>query len=91
LVPCGLNEEEEKRLGHLAERAFEALGCVGWGRVDVMRDSRGRFWLLEVNTIPGMTGHSLVPMAARAKGMDMSELVTKILQQTLVDFSEERI
>jgi D-alanine-D-alanine ligase len=91
LLPCGLNAEEEKSLGHLAERAFEALGCDGWGRVDVMRDSRGRFWLLEVNTIPGMTGHSLVPMAAQAKGVDMSELVTKILQQTLIDFSEERI
>lgn len=90
LVPCGLSAEEETSLGHLAERAFEALGCDGWGRVDVMRDSRGRYWLLEVNTTPGMTSHSLVPMAAQAKGLDMSELVTTILQQTLEDLNAEQ-
>lgn len=83
LLPCGLSAEEEKGLGNLARRAFKALGCSGWGRVDVMRDAQGQFWLLEVNTTPGMTSHSLVPMAAKAKGMSMSELVVKILEQTL--------
>lgn len=82
LLPSGLSKEEEKSIANLAERAFTALGCTGWGRVDLMRDSQGRFWLLEVNTIPGMTNHSLVPMAARAKGMCMSELVVNILMQT---------
>lgn len=89
LLPCGLNEEEEKSVRHLAERAFTALGCSGWGRVDVMRDARGRFWLLEVNTIPGMTDHSLVPMAARADGMSFEELVVEILIQTLSATSSE--
>lgn len=83
LLPCGLSKEEEENLGHLAERAFLALGCSGWGRVDVMRDSRGQFWLLEVNTIPGMTDHSLVPMAAKAQGMEFDDLVLAILEQTL--------
>lgn len=82
LLPCGLAEEEEQSLGNLAERAFSALGCQGWGRVDVMRDSRGRFWLLEVNTIPGMTSHSLVPMAAKAAGYSFEDLLTQILIQT---------
>ena len=88
LLPCGLTEEEEKSLGNLAERAFSALGCTGWGRVDVMRDHMGRFWLLEVNTIPGMTNHSLVPMAARAQGLSISHLVVRILQQTLAEQNE---
>ena len=83
LLPSGLSEEDEKTLAALSEKAFSALGCSGWGRVDVMRDLRGQFWLLEVNTIPGMTDHSLVPMAANAKGMGMAELVTRILMQTL--------
>lgn len=85
LLPSGLNDEEEKSLGNLAERAFSALGCSGWGRVDVMRDGKGRYWLLEVNTIPGMTDHSLVPMAARAAGMSFEELVVSILKQTLTN------
>ncbi len=83
LLPSGLSEEEEKSIGRLSERAFSALGCSGWGRVDVMKDARGRFWLLEVNTIPGMTDHSLVPMSARAAGISFEELVVRILQQTL--------
>ena len=82
LLPSGLSEEEEQSVGNLAERAFAALGCTGWGRVDVMRDSKGRFWLLEVNTIPGMTDHSLVPMAAKAAGISFEELVVSILKQT---------
>ena len=83
LLPSGLSEEEEQSVGNLAERAFSALGCTGWGRVDVMRDSKGRFWLLEVNTIPGMTDHSLVPMAAQKAGINFEELVVSILKQTL--------
>lgn len=83
LLPSGLNQDDEKSLGNLAERAFSALGCDGWGRVDVMRDGKGQFWLLEVNTIPGMTDHSLVPMAAKAAGITFDELVVSILEQTL--------
>ncbi len=82
-LPSGLTAEEEKSVGNLAQRAFESLGCNGWGRVDVMRDSKGRFWLLEVNTIPGMTDHSLVPMAAKAAGLSFEELVVTILNQTI--------
>jgi len=55
------------------------VGCTGWGRVDAMRDADGTFWLLEVNTVPGMTGHSLVPMAAKAAGISFDELVLEIL------------
>jgi D-alanine-D-alanine ligase len=67
-------------MGALALRAFRSLGCAVWGRVDVMRDSSGRFYVLEVNTIPGMTSHSLVPMAARTAGMDIQALVGRILE-----------
>lgn len=91
ILPAGLTEEEEKSLGNLAVKAFQALDCGGWGRVDVMRDVKGRFWLLEVNTIPGMTDHSLVPMAAKAKGMTMPELVTRIVAQTLAKQEEGQI
>lgn len=82
-IPCGLDADEEAALQALALQAFEAVGCSGWGRVDVMRDQEGRFWLLEVNTVPGMTDHSLVPMAAQAAGMDFTSLVLDILAQTL--------
>lgn len=81
--PCDLPEAEEKPLRELCRRAFFALGCSGWGRVDLLLDAAGKPWLLEANTVPGMTAHSLVPMAARATGMDFSELVTTILAQTL--------
>ena len=60
--------------------AFRSLGCSVWGRVDAMRDSDGRFYVLEVNTIPGMTSHSLVPMAARQAGMDVPTLVERIVE-----------
>jgi D-alanine-D-alanine ligase len=82
-VPCGLPEAEEKYLQELSVAAFRVLGCRSWGRVDVMRDTNGDFWLLEVNTVPGMTDHSLVPMAARAAGMSFPELVVRILVDTL--------
>jgi D-alanine-D-alanine ligase len=77
--PSGLTAEEERVVGSLAQAAFRSLGCEGWGRVDTMRDSDGNFYVLEVNTIPGMTSHSLVPMAAREAGMDVPALVERIL------------
>ena len=64
----------------LALRAFRAVGCSGWGRIDIMLDSKKRPWLLEVNTVPGMTDHSLVPMAARAKGISFENLCLRILE-----------
>lgn len=82
-IPCGLNAEEEARLQAIAEEAFDVVGAAGWGRIDAMRDSQGRFWLLEINTVPGMTDHSLVPMAAQAAGIDFTQLVLTILAQTL--------
>lgn len=84
-IPCGLAPEDELRLQHLALEAFRVVGCRTWGRVDVMQDADGRFWLLEVNTVPGMTDHSLVPMAARAAGIGFEELVVRILRDTLED------
>lgn len=79
LCPCGLPAVEEQRLQQLAYQAFQAVGAKGWGRVDVICDQDGQPWFLEVNTIPGMTDHSLVPMAARVAGIDFEELVLKIL------------
>jgi D-alanine-D-alanine ligase len=79
LCPCGLPAQAEAEAGALALAAFDAVGVRGWGRVDLMRDAAGRSWLLEVNTVPGMTSHSLVPMAARAAGLDFDELVMRIL------------
>jgi D-alanine-D-alanine ligase len=78
LCPCGLDEAEESAVAELALRAFASLGCSVWGRVDLMRDADGSFKLLEVNTIPGMTNHSLVPMAAAAAGIELPELVGRI-------------
>lgn len=83
LCPCGLAPDAERALQALALRAFDALGCRGWGRVDFMIDGDGRPWLIEVNTVPGMTDHSLVPMAARAAGIDFDELVWRILETSL--------
>ncbi len=83
LIPCGLEAEQEKRLQAVALEAFRAVGAKGWGRVDAMVDGEGRFWLLEINTVPGMTDHSLVPMAAKAHGLDFTQLVLTILAQTL--------
>ena len=83
LCPCGLPPEQEAQLKALSLRAFEAVGCKGWGRVDVMQDEQGNFYLLEVNTVPGMTDHSLVPMAAKATGLSFGDLVLAILAGTL--------
>lgn len=76
----GLSEEKDQELRSLAEKAFAAVGCEGWGRVDVMQDEHGKFQLLEVNTAPGMTDHSLVPMAAKQKGISFEQLVVEILK-----------
>lgn len=83
LLPCGLSAEKERELQDLALQAYGAVGCEGWGRVDVMQDNAGQFWLIEVNTVPGMTDHSLVPMAAKADGIHFDELVKSILSTTL--------
>ena len=82
--PCGLPAVQEQELQALVMRAVDALGCSGWGRADLMLRDDGRPFLLEMNTVPGMTGHSLVPMAARVAGMDFDELVLKILESTHV-------
>jgi len=82
-IPCGLSESEEKELQALALRAFQAVGASGWGRIDAMQDEQGKFWLLEVNTVPGMTSHSLVPKAAAAVGYSFDALCVAILEQTL--------
>lgn len=81
--PCGLTAEEEQAMQVLARQAFAAVGGRGWGRVDMMRDHQGKVWLIEVNTNPGMTDHSLVPMAAKAVGIDFQALVVRILETTL--------
>lgn len=83
LLPSGLPDYAEAELQKMSLKAFKLVGCTGWGRVDAMQDKEGNFWLLEVNTSPGMTDHSLVPMAASAAGLNFSALVIKILQQTL--------
>lgn len=82
LCPCGLDAAQELALRDLVQRAFAAVGGAGWGRVDLMLDAQDQAWLLEVNTVPGMTDHSLVPMAARAAGLDFEELVWRILETT---------
>ncbi|TDQ38912.1 D-alanine--D-alanine ligase [Thiopseudomonas denitrificans] len=82
-IPCGLDADKERELRELTAAACAALDITGWGRADVMQDAEGNFWLLEVNTVPGMTDHSLVPMAARAAGMDFQQLVLRLLAATL--------
>ena len=78
--PSGLSAETERHLAALALGAFDATGASGWGRADFMMDSTGRPLLLEINTVPGMTDHSLVPMAARARGMSFEQLVWRVLE-----------
>ncbi|MGH8206459.1 MAG: D-alanine--D-alanine ligase [Steroidobacteraceae bacterium] len=80
LCPSGLSGQAEDHLARLALAAFEACGAEGWGRADFMLDRTGRPLLLEINTVPGMTDHSLVPMAARAAGIDFDELVWRVLE-----------
>jgi D-alanine-D-alanine ligase len=81
--PCGLDETKEQELQVLALKAFHAIGASGWGRVDIMMDEEMRPYLIEVNTVPGMTDHSLVPMAAKQHGLSFDELVWQILASTL--------
>ena len=81
--PCGLDADTEAQLAELALRAFFSLDCAIWGRVDVMRAADGSFQVLEVNTVPGMTSHSLVPMAASAAGLDIAALVRRIVALSL--------
>ena len=78
--PSGLSSQAEAHLAQLALAGFDAIGACGWGRVDFMADATGRPLLLEVNTVPGMTGHSLVPMAAQAAAMDFAELAWRVLE-----------
>ena len=79
----GLEGEAEAEIRTLALEAFHAIGCEGWSRVDVMRDKAGKFYLLEVNTAPGMTSHSLVPKAAAQVGIDFETLCWKILETSV--------
>ena len=80
LIPCGLPKAKERQLQALCLKAFRAVGCIGWGRVDLMLNRQGRPYLLEINTSPGMTDHSLVPMAARAIGLSYEDLCIEILE-----------
>jgi D-alanine-D-alanine ligase len=79
----GASGATEQELGSLALAAFFAVDCSGWGRVDFMRDRSGRPWLLEVNTAPGMTSHSLVPKAARSRGIEFDDLVWRVLETSM--------
>lgn len=81
--PCGLEGEQLAQLEQLALWAFDSLDCEGWGRVDLMMDSKGEFYVLEVNTVPGMTSHSLVPMAAKQANIEFPELVVRILRESI--------
>jgi len=78
LLPCGLSGPEEECVKNMALQAYRSLGCTGWGRVDVMQDQANGFWVLEVNTSPGMTSHSLVPMSAAHVGIVYDDLVEMI-------------
>jgi D-alanine-D-alanine ligase len=84
IIPCGLPPDAERVIQEEALRAFRTLGCSGWGRVDLMLDRSGKPYFLEVNTSPGMTDHSLVPMAARYAGIAFDELCLRILEQARV-------
>jgi len=87
LCPCGLSKDDEGHLQRLALSAFNKVGASGWGRVDLMCDANNKPWIIEINTIPGMTDHSLVPMAAKEHGLNFDELVSAILKQTLENSS----
>ncbi|MEO7547138.1 MAG: D-alanine--D-alanine ligase, partial [Ramlibacter sp.] len=90
LVPCGLPDGEEAAIQDIVLKAYRVLGCRGWGRIDVMIDSATRKpYLLEINTSPGMTGHSLVPMSARAAGISYEELCVQLLASAALDHGKE--
>jgi D-alanine-D-alanine ligase len=88
--PAGLSAQSEAHMASLALAAFDAIGAEGWGRVDFMADHTGRPLLLEINTVPGMTDHSLVPMAAHAAGIDFDELCWQVLETSFVRVAEDR-
>ncbi|MGZ8187572.1 MAG: D-alanine--D-alanine ligase [Methylosarcina sp.] len=81
--PCGLGQDQEDQLRKLAETAGHVIGVKGWARVDVFIDNSGQYQLIEINTVPGMTDHSLVPMAARQAGIDFDDLVWRVLETSL--------
>ncbi|MGZ8094833.1 MAG: D-alanine--D-alanine ligase [Methylosarcina sp.] len=81
--PCGLGQDQEDQLRKLAETAGHVIGVKGWARVDVFIDNSGQYQLIEINTVPGMTDHSLVPMAARQDGIDFDDLVWRVLETSL--------
>lgn len=91
LCPCGLGEVSESRIQKEALIAFQAVGCTGWGRVDFLMDDDGNHYFLELNTVPGMTDHSLVPMAAEAAGVSFDDLVIAILKMTLDEEKDEQV
>ena len=84
ICPCGLDEKVENELAGMMRQAFDIVSASGWGRVDFMLDTAGKPWLIEVNTVPGMTDHSLVPMAAKQAGIDFEQLVLEILETSCV-------
>lgn len=90
ICPCELPAAQEQALQELSMQAFKAVAAAGWGRVDFILDAQGKPWLIEVNTVPGMTDHSLVPMAARVAGWDFQELVVRILATSLPRHLETR-
>jgi D-alanine-D-alanine ligase len=83
LCPADLGVEKEREMQQLALKAFNVLGCSGWGRIDILLNTAGKACLLEANTLPGMTDHSLVPMAAKAAGMTIEDLVWRILEESM--------
>ena len=85
ICPCNISKKDEQKLAGLVMQAFRTVGASGWGRVDFIVDNEGQPWLIEVNTVPGMTGHSLVPMAAKQAGIEFDELVLKILETSWMD------
>ena len=82
ICPCGLDQSKERELGSIMLNAFDAIDASGWGRVDFMLDGSEQPWLIEANTVPGMTSHSLVPMAAKHGGIEFNELVIEILRSS---------
>ncbi|MFK8030279.1 MAG: D-alanine--D-alanine ligase [Gammaproteobacteria bacterium] len=88
--PCGLDDEVEARYAEQVLQAFEATSAKGWGRVDFMTDEHGKAYMLEVNTVPGMTATSLVPMAAKQLGCSFEQLVWRVLETSLIDVQEDR-
>ena len=83
ICPCGLPPQSENELAAMVSSAFDVIGAKGWGRIDLFVDKSNKPWLIELNTVPGMTSHSLVPMAARQAGIDFDVLVRTILQSSL--------